>query len=118
MRALFRIALTVSAMALAITSAAPARAASGFDGTYAGVSATVDNGSHCPTPQTPGPLTIASGAATSATGFFTGAADANGHVVLHTKESTRFEGQIDTSGMLKVGGGSPRCTYTMIWKKQ
>jgi hypothetical protein len=108
MRALFRIALTVSAMALTATGAAAARAASNFDGVYVGVSATADNGSHCPTPQTPGPLTIANSSATSTTGFFTGTADTNGHVVLHTKESTRFEGQIDASGVLKAGGGTPR----------
>jgi hypothetical protein len=82
------------------------------------VSATVGGEARCPPPQTPAPLTIANGAATSTTGFFTGTADANGHVVLHTKESSRFEGQIDAAGVLTAGGGTPRCTYTMIWKKR
>ena len=118
MRMLFRTGLMVSAMVLGLSTHGTARAASGFDGVYAGVSAKVSGPAECPTAETPGPITVANGNITSATGFFTGVVDAAGHVVLHTKESTRYDGQIDASGVLKAGGGTPRCAYSLVWKKR
>ncbi|HUI34672.1 MAG TPA: hypothetical protein VLX67_03990 [Stellaceae bacterium] len=115
MRTLFRTSLMASAMSIALSGAALAQAA--YSGTYVGVSGTVNN-SHCEAAQTPGPLTIANGAVSSATGFFTGTVDANGHVVMHTKGSSRFEGNIDAAGNLTAGGGPPSCAYTFVWKKR
>ena len=116
MRTLFRIGFVISATAIVLSGAAMAQAA--YDGTYVGVSSTLSGGSRCVTAQTPAPLTIANGTAASTTGFFTGSVDASGHIVLHTKESTRFEGQIDGSGSIKAGGSLGHCTYTIVWKKR
>jgi hypothetical protein len=105
----------ISAMTIALSGAAMAQAA--YNGTYAGVSGTVNNG-RCEAAQTPGPLTIANGAVSSASGFFSGTVDPSGHVVMHTKGSSRYEGNIDASGSLTAGGGPPTCQYMFTWKKR
>jgi hypothetical protein len=115
MQALFRMSLIASAMTIALSGVAMAQAA--YNGTYAGVSGAVNN-SHCEAAQTPGPLTIANGAISSPTGFFTGTVDANGHVIMHTKSGSRVEGNIDASGGLTAGGGPPQCAYSFVWKKR
>lgn len=117
MRMLSRTGLVLSAMTLGV---AVAQAATPYDGTYVGVSATQTSGSsHCVAAQMPAPLTISNGTAASTAGYFTGTVDAQGHIVLHTKEQTRFEGQVD-AGSIKVGGsfGFGSCAYSIVWKKQ
>ena len=114
-----RIVLRTCLIGLAMAAQTPlAWAQAGkFDGTYAGVSAAVSN-SRCPTAQTPGPLTMANGSVSSASGFFTGSVDASGHVVMHTTGQSRIEGQIDAAGTLTAGGGPPSCSYTLVWQKR
>jgi hypothetical protein len=119
MPALFRIGLAVSAMALAAPIHARAQAA--FDGTYIGVSGTTGQGGtvNCPPVPTPAPLTVSAGTVRSAVaGSFDVTVGADGRVVLHGKESIRYDGQIDPTGTLKVGGGTPRCTFYFVWKKR
>jgi hypothetical protein len=112
---LFRISLMASAIAVVFSGIAVAQSAASYDGTYIGVSGTVNN-TRCLTAQTPGPLTIANGNAVS--NYFTGTVDGSGHVVLHTKENSRFDGQIDGTGVLKAGGAPPQCAYSFVWKKR
>ena len=119
MPALFRIGLAVSAMVLAAPLHARAQAA--FDGTYIGVSGATGQGGtvNCPPVPTPAPLTISAGTVRSAVAdSFEGTIGPDGRVVLHGKGSIRYDGQIDSTGTLKVGGSTPRCTFTFIWKKR
>ena len=117
----FRGWLAASVTALAMTTLAHAQTpASGkFDGTYAGLPSTTSGGERCPQMETPSALTIANGAARSATGNFTGTVDGGGHIILHTKEATRFEGQIDTAGVVKVTAITTKgCSYVFSWRKR
>jgi hypothetical protein len=118
MRTLLRASLTASTAIIALWGVAAAQSPATYNGTYAGVSAVISSGDHCPTPETPSALTITNGNALSASGNFTGTVDGSGHIVLHTKDSNRYEGQIDGAGVIKVGGGGTRCTYTLTWKKR
>ena len=117
MLSLFRTGALAAAMTIALSGVAAAQTAVTYNGTYAGVSGSVNN-TRCEAAQTPGPLTVANGNVTSPTGFFTGTVDANGHVVMHTKGSSRIEGQIDGSGVLTAGGGPPQCAYSFVWKRR
>jgi hypothetical protein len=117
MHKLFRIALTISAMSIAST--ALAQSTTKYDGTYVGLPEVTTGGAQCPQMETASALTITNGAIQSATGSFTGAVSADGHVVLHSKTATRFEGSIDPSGLVKVTGVTTHnCSYTFSWKKR
>jgi hypothetical protein len=119
MRILIHTALGFLAMAIALPQLATAQAA--FDGTYVGVSGTTGQGGsvNCPPMSTPAPLTISNGTVSSSVAdSVQGTVGPDGRVVLHGKGSVRYDGQIDPSGTLKVGGGTPRCTFTFIWKKR
>jgi hypothetical protein len=118
MHILLRGGVLVSAMTFAAAPNGLAQTLTNFDGTYVGVSANLNGSTHCVPAETPAPLTISQGNAATSTGFFTGTVDATGRVVLHTKQNTRFDGQIDGSGTLKAGGTAGQCSYTMVWKKK
>lgn len=117
MRAVFRICLIALAMSAALPALAYAQI-NRFDGTYTGLPTATSGKSQCPQMETPSPLTIANGNAQTATGNFTGTVSADGHVVMHA-QGTRFEGQIDATGLVKVVGASTQgCIYTWSWKKR
>jgi hypothetical protein len=118
MHILFRGGVLMAAMTFAAPLSGLAQAVTTFDGTYVGVSGNLSGSTHCVPAETPAPLTISQGNAATSSGFFTGTVDATGHVVLHTKQSTRFDGQIDGSGTLKAEGTMGQCSYTMVWKKK
>ena len=64
-------------------------------------------------------LTITNGSIVSASGRFTGTVDAGGHVVMHTKENNRLDGQVDGSGHLTATAVSTKgCAYTFNWQKR
>ena len=89
------------------------------DGTYAGVSGKSLGGTvNCPPVPTPAPLTISNGAAQSQSGGFQGTVAPDGNVVLHDKDNNRYQGTIDGTGLLKVGGGTPRCNFEFSWQKR
>jgi hypothetical protein len=114
---LLRICLIGLAMAVALPAAA--QSPGNFDGTYAGLPSTVSGGERCPQLETPTPLTVGSGNAHSANGNFTGTVGADGRVVLHTKEGTRYDGQVDATGLVKVTAVTTRgCSFTFSWKKR
>ena len=119
MRMLFRTGLVVSAMALAAPVGARAQSTV-FDGSYVGVSGAIGQGGtvNCPPVTAPAPLTIANGNVTSSMAdSFHGTVGPDGHVVLHSKGDIRYEGKID-GRVLKVGGGTPRCTFYFTWQKR
>jgi hypothetical protein len=96
-----------------------AQAPGKFDGTYAGLPETTSGGERCPQMETPTPLTINGGNALSVNGNFSGTVSADGHVVLHTKEGTRFDGQVDATGLVKVMTTTTRgCSFAFSWKKR
>ena len=120
----FRAVLAAAAISLTASGAAWAQA--GFDGTYAGVSATLtgqmgtrSNG--CVASFRPYPLTISGGRAMSRWGTagepMQGTVDPQGKVVLHSTLSGRFEGQIDAQGTVK-GNYLGACYYSMVWQRQ
>ena len=106
---------------IALLAIAPASAQTNkFDGTYAGVSGKTLGGTvNCPPVPTPAPLIITNGAAQSqAPGSFQGTVGPDGAVVLHDKESNRYQGTVNGTGLLKVAGGSPRCNFEFNWQKR
>jgi hypothetical protein len=118
MHVLFRIGLTVAAMAVAAPALAQSTA---FDGTYAGVSGNSASisGAKCPPMQAPASLLIvANGAANSQNGFFQGTVAPDGRVTLHGKEAVSYQGQVDRSGAMKVTGSTTICSFTFTWQKR
>jgi hypothetical protein len=90
-----------------------------FDGTYAGVSSSTGSGSvRCPELGTPSPMIVANGAARTQAGGMDGTVAPDGSVRLHNKGGDLYLGKIDGSGRLEVGGGSNRCSFTLIWQKR
>jgi hypothetical protein len=117
MHELFRIGLAISAITIALP--ALAQSTTKYDGTYVGLPEVTTGGAQCPQMEPASALTITNGAIQSATGSFTGTVAADGHVVLHSKSATRFEGSIDPSGLVKVTGVTTHnCSYTFNWKKR
>jgi hypothetical protein len=111
-------ALSFSVVFLAAAPAV-AQAPGGFDGTYAGVSSSAGSGTvRCPELGTPSPLIVASGTARTQSGGMDGTVAPDGSVKLHSKGGDLYQGKIDGSGQLKVGGGTPRCSWTLIWQKR
>jgi hypothetical protein len=104
----------------ALSVPAWAQAISKYDGSYVGVSGNTQGGTiHCPPSTTPAPLTISNGnIASGARGSFEGTVTPDGRVVLHSKGAARYDGTIDSSGVLKVGGTTPRCTFYFVWRKR
>jgi hypothetical protein len=107
-------------LSVALLTAAPALAqTTKFDGTYAGVSGQSLGGTvNCPPVPTPAPLTITNGTIQSQSGGFQGTVGPDGNVVLHDKGSNRYQGTINGTGLLKVGGGTPRCNFEFSWQKR
>ena len=69
--------------------------------------------------QHPLPLTVSNGTAQSqGGGSFQGTVGADGAVVLHDKGNNRYQGSINGTGLLKVGGGTPRCNFEFVWQKR
>ena len=117
------LALAAIAMSLpAIAQTSPQTTA--FDGTYNGVSRTLEgtmtgHTSHsCPPNGRPAPLTIANGAARTAwAGTAEGSVTPQGAVVMHAPNGARIEAQIDGQGNV-TGRLTSACSYQMVWRKQ
>jgi hypothetical protein len=126
-----RILLTIalSAAALPVAAQAPAPTATAFDGTYTGVSRTLEGtmagpGTRtrsCPPSGGVAPLTIVNGIArTKALGTAEGSVSPQGVVVMKALAGfgagSRFEGQIDGHGTL-TGRFTASCSYQVVWQK-
>lgn len=125
MRTMFRIAVTVSAMALA--GPAFAQATTAYDGSYAGVSReNLNQNAHsqCTTGQNPYTLTIANGAARmpwGTDGMLEGTVSPTGALTMHTTKGTfivHLDGKIDANGSITAGVGLSSCAYRMTWRKK
>jgi hypothetical protein len=98
-----------------------------FDGTYVGVSRTLEgmmiadpNGTrgYLPSGQ-PGPLTIVGGLArfpTLRAGTWEGSVNAQGVLVMHGRSGERLDAQID--GGTVTGRSTTGCSYHMVWRKE
>jgi hypothetical protein len=121
--------VTIAACMLAtpVAAQAPAPTTTAFDGTYAGVSRTVEGimeddrvtRSCRPNLTQPEPLTIAGGAARhiGPTGTYEGSVNAQGVLVLHGPYGNRIDAQIDGRGTV-TGRLTSHCSYEMVWQKE
>jgi hypothetical protein len=119
---------TIAACMLAtpIAAQAPATTTTAFDGTYVGVSRTLEstmegrNTRGCLPSGQPGPLTIASGVArypTFRVGTWEGSVNAQGMLVIHGQSGERIDAQIDGRGTV-TGRSTGGCSYQMVWQKE
>jgi hypothetical protein len=142
-----RILVTIAACmaAMPVAAQAPAPTTTAFDGTYIGVSRTVEgfigSSSHagptaargsagggtqsCTPNGQPGPLTIANGvaryngSAMARINWSEGSVNAQGMLVmLYPEGGGRLDAQIDGRGTMtgRITGGG--CSYHMVWQKQ
>jgi hypothetical protein len=106
---------------LTVTVPALAQNVTAFDGTYAGVSNTVDQfdptAGRCPPPTSPRPgtLTVANGIAK--TPAAEGTVSAQGVLVLHDPNGAVRRGQIDAQGNATAKFIGTACVYTFVWRK-
>jgi hypothetical protein len=118
------------AWATPVAAQAPAPTTTAFDGTYAGVSRTLqgtmlNQTTRCPPLAQPGPLTIVGGVARTALGntSYVGGGTAEGSVtpqgvlVLRTPYGERIDAQIDGRGTV-TGRYTSACNYQMVWQKE
>jgi len=121
-----RILLMVGTCALALPVAAqsPAPTTTAFDGTYVGVSRTLEStmAGHstrqCPPNGRPVPLTIAGGVArTPWGGTAEGSVNAQGALVIHAPNGARIDAQIDGHGTV-TGRLTRSCSYNVVWQKK
>ena len=119
-----RIFLTIAACALATPVLAQVPTTAVFDGTYIGVSRTLEDtmaGSrtrYCEAVSGVAPLTIVNGVArTKWAGTAEGAVNSQGVLVMHAPNGAQFEGKIDAQGTVK-GRFTSGCSYQVVWQKR
>ena len=113
-----------ASLMLVSSVAAPAQTPAAYDGTYAGVSATLLNPGtretrSCGPLKAPPPLTITGGVVHIdwGTGPFNGAISPQGAIVLQNDYQSRLHAQIDAQGNVKGTIGA-QCTYDSVWRKR
>ena len=135
---------TIAACMSAIPAAAqaPAPTTTAFDGTYVGVSRTIEGvaGAHTsgqrsstggnpendircsPPPGPPGPLTIANGVArySGRVNLPEGSVNARGVLVMRRPDGGTLDAQIDGRGTMtgRMTDGPWGCWYHMVWQKE
>jgi hypothetical protein len=121
-RATIFLAILGSTLAMPTAAQTPAPTTTAFDGTYTGVSKTLDStitgGSSrsCTNNPRPGPLTIVNGIATWA-GDTTGSVSPQGVLAMHAPNGARLDGQIDAQGTV-TGRFIGACSYQLVWHKK
>jgi hypothetical protein len=129
------IAACMLATPVAAQGPAPAPTTTAFDGSYVGVSRSLEGNMLGPNTATrgctpsgqPGPLTIAGGVAryqagvgtyVSGDGTYEGSVNAQGVLILRGGPSgNRIDAQIDGRGSV-TGRLTSRCSYQMVWQKE
>jgi hypothetical protein len=117
----------MATIAIPIPLFAQGASTTAFDGTYRGVSRQVEGGPmgggnaarYCQIPNgVPGPLTIVNGVARagSAENPLEGSVTPQGVLTMRTKNSGKFEGQIDGQGRV-VGHLIFSCSYQYVWQR-
>ena len=122
-------AIAACMLATPVAAQAPAPTTTAFDGTYAGVSRTLEGemgGTNetrfCAKNGPPGPLTIAGGVVRwpgtvpTAGGTAEGSVNAQGVLVMHGPLGMRFDGRIDGRGTV-TGRLTSYCGYQLVWQK-
>jgi hypothetical protein len=126
-----RILLTMAACMLVVTpvaAQAPAPITTAFDGTYIGVSRTLEgtmtnySTRQCPPSGRVAPLTIVNGIArTAGLGTAEGSVSPQGVLVMRAlagfAAGSRFEGQIDSQGTV-TGRFTGNCSYQVVWQRK
>jgi hypothetical protein len=120
-KVLLAIGLSAAALPLAAQTPAPTTA---FDGTYAGVSRTLETTMRggatrsCPLNGQPAPVTISNGAArTLWGGTADGSVNSQGVLVMRAPNGARIDGQIDGKGTI-TGRITSACSYQVVWQKK
>jgi hypothetical protein len=127
-RAAILLAILASASAIPAAAQAPAPTTTAFDGTYIGVSRTLEgtmtnySTRGCPPSGRVAPLTIVNGIArTAGLGTAEGSVSPQGVLVMRTlagyAAGMRFEGQIDSQGTV-TGRFTSSCSYQVVWQKK
>jgi hypothetical protein len=117
--------ISACALALPVAAQAPAPTTTAFDGTYAGVSRTLEgtmgfSNGKCSSQGGAGApsLTIANGIAQSRWGApAEGSVTPQGVLVMKTTMGVRFDGQIDGKGTV-TGRWNGNCSYQVVWQKK
>jgi hypothetical protein len=123
-----KVLLTIVLSAVAPPLAAQTPATTAFDGTYAGVSRTLEttmlghSTRQCPPSGRVAPLTIVNGVGrTAGLGTAEGSVSPEGVVVMRALAGfgagSRFEGQIDGHGTV-TGRFTGSCSYQVVWQKK
>ena len=125
-----KVLMTIVACILATSAAAqaPAPTTTAFDGTYIGVSRTLEgtmtnySTRSCPPSGRVAPLTIVNGIArTKALGTAEGSVSPQGVLMMRALSGfaagSRFEGQIDSQGTV-TGRFNGSCSYRVVWQKK
>ena len=123
-----RVFRTIAACMLAtpVAAQAPAPTTTAFDGTYVGVSRTMESpmspsaARACEANGVPDPLEIAGGVVRwhpAHTGAAEGSVNAQGALVMHTPFGNRLDAQIDGHGTV-TGRYTGFCGYHMVWQKE
>jgi hypothetical protein len=122
-----KVILTIAACmvsAIPVAAQAPTPTTTTFDGTYAGVSRTLETTMRggatrsCPPSGKPAPLTISNGAAqTLWGGTAEGSVNSQGVLVIRAPNGARIDGQIDGHGSV-TGRITSACSYQVIWQKK
>jgi hypothetical protein len=127
-----RVVLTIvacTASAIPVAAEGPVPTTTGFDGTYAGVSRTLegvmgrtmrgDQTRFCPPSGSGAPsLTIANGNARTRWGSpAEGSVTPQGVLVMRNQNGLRFDGQIDGKGAA-TGRWTGSCSYQVVWQKK
>ena len=110
-------------IAVSLTAAAAqAQTVAVFDGTYNGVSATVQKfgsmNASCRPPDFPVPstLTVSNGTARTAGGL-QGTVSPQGALLMRGSDNVLREGQIDAQGNATLKFSGTQCLYTSTWRK-
>jgi hypothetical protein len=120
--------ITACMVATPAVAQAPPPPTTAFDGTYIGVSRTLEgtmlgySTRQCPPSGRVAPLTIVNGTArTKALGTAEGSVNPQGVLVMRAlagfAAGSRFEGQIDGQGTV-TGRFTASCSYKVVWQKK
>ena len=127
MRNLARVLCALAVLTAAVPALAQAQTTTAFDGTYRGVSRTIEGGSSggsgsiraCISDGVPATLIITSGAArnTATQNPMQGSVTPQGVLVMRTQRGDVFQGQVDSRGTV-TGRLNAGCSYQYVWQKQ
>jgi hypothetical protein len=126
MRNFARVVCAVAAVSAAASAVAQGQTTTAFDGTYRGVSRTIEQGASgsgrtvgCAPNGVPATLIIANGTArnTATQNPMQGSVTPQGALMMRTQRGDVFQGQIDSRGTV-TGRLNAGCAYQYVWQRQ